>query len=386
MIPEPIRTARVDAGLYVHVPFCKTKCTYCDFNCYAGQNHLIEPYVQALCRELELYGEEGWRAVTLYLGGGTPSLLTPEQVRAIVRTSRRALGLGETEVTLEANPGSVDETYFRGLLEAGVNRVSIGMQSFVDSDLKRLARHHTVREAVEAFGAARTAGVPSISLDLIYGLPDQSLAAWEQNVLRALELEPEHVSLYGLVVEEGTPLARQVARGKVRPPDDDLMADMYERAHELMTGAGLERYEVSSWSRPGHRSRHNLVYWGNRPYIGAGAGAHGYLGGERYSNERLPSRYIRRLETNELSVVERELMTPELERAETVILGLRLDEGICRRGLRERYGGEDVLAPYEAVFEEMEGMGLLSRRGDVVRLTDRGRLVSNEVFQRLLPD
>ncbi len=385
MIPDRTPLTHADAGLYVHIPFCKTKCTYCDFNCYAGQNRLIPAYVEALCRELELYGEQGWHATTLYFGGGTPSLLTPRQVGAVVGTARSALQLGETEVTLEANPGSVDEEYFRRLLDEGVNRVSIGMQSFRDSDLKRLARHHTVQEAVEAFEAARKARVPSISLDLIYGLPDQTLAAWEENVVRALELEPEHVSLYGLVVEEGTPLAKQVARGKVRPPDDDLMADMYEKAHELMSAAGLQRYEISSWALPGHRSCHNLVYWRNQPYIGAGAGAHGCLCGARYYNELLPARYIRMLQGGDLSEVEREQIEPELERAETVILGLRLEDGISRREMTERYG-EDILASHEGVFGQMEAMGLLERRGDRVQLTDRGRLLSNEVFQRLLPE
>lgn len=383
-VPSPIAVSAREAGLYVHIPFCRTKCTYCDFNCYAGQNHLIAPYVEALQRELMLYGQQGWRAVTLYFGGGTPSLLTPEQVGSVIETARASLGLEDGEITLEANPGSVDEEYFRRLLEVRCDRVSIGMQSFLDSDLKQLARHHTVEDAVEAFTSARRAGVRSISVDLIYGLPDQSLCAWEYNVHRALELGPEHVSLYGLVVEEGTPLARQVARGKVSPPDDDLMADMYERAHQLMSAAGLVRYEVSNWARTGHEAQHNLVYWHNRHYIGAGAGAHGYLDGARYSNELLPARYIKRLETGQLSEVERETLPPELERAETVILGLRLDVGVGRAEFFERFG-QDPVDLYGGIFEEMEGAGLLVWNGDRLKLTERGRLLSNEVFQRLLP-
>ncbi len=372
------------AGLYVHIPFCRTKCTYCDFNCYAGQNHLIPQYVDALRRELELYGEQGWRALTLYLGGGTPSLLAPAQVGTIIRTAQESLHLDGGEVTLEANPGSVDEGYFRALLSEGCDRVSIGIQSFRDSDLKRLARHHSVQDAVDAFEAARRAGVRSISVDLIYGLPDQSLEDWEENVCRALDLGPEHVSLYGLVVEEGTPLARQVARGRVRPPDDDLMADMYEHAHQLLHGAGLVRYEVSNWALPGHESRHNLVYWHNRPYIGAGAGAHGYLSSTRYSNEPLPSRYIKRVEAGALSQVESEPVEPALERAETLILGLRLDAGINRTEFLERHG-HDMVELYGTVFSDMVGAKLLCWQGERLYLTERGRLLSNEVFQRLLP-
>lgn len=378
-------TVRTDAGLYVHIPFCRTKCIYCDFNCYAGQNQLIPPYVEALKRELELYGDEGWRARTLYLGGGTPSLLAPVQVAGIVGTTRAALGLETPEVTLEANPGSVDEAYFRGLLEAGVNRLSIGMQSFFDSDLKRLARHHTAREARDAFAAARAAGVASISLDLIYGLPDQTMAAWEHNVNKALDLAPEHISLYGLSIEEGTPLARQVARGKVRPAEDDLMADMYERAHELMGAAGLRRYEISSWALPGHESRHNIIYWKNEPYIGAGAGAHGFLSGVRYSNERLPARYIRRLQDGGVSLVESEPIDSGLERAETAILGLRLEEGLSASEFAGRYGVE-LHSLFGDVFVEMQRLGLIELKRDRVALTDRGRLLSNEVFERLLPE
>ncbi|MDQ3328667.1 MAG: radical SAM family heme chaperone HemW [Chloroflexota bacterium] len=377
--------SRADAGLYVHIPFCRSKCVYCDFNCYAGQNHLIAPYVAALCRELELYGERNWRATTLYLGGGTPSLLSPEQVAAIVHTARTALEFRSGEVTLEANPGSVDEEYFLAVLGAGVNRVSIGIQSFRDADLKRLARHHSVSDAVQAFASARAAGVPDISLDLIYGLPDQSLANWRENLDRAMDLAPEHVSLYGLVVEEGTPMARMVARGKMPAPDDDLMADMYELAHEVITCAGLVRYEVSNWALPGHEARHNLVYWNNLPYIGAGAGAHGYLYGGRYSNELLPAHYIRRLEQGCLSEVEREPITPALEQAETLILGLRLDAGVSTTKFEGRYG-VDLKTRYGAVVAEMEHLGLLAWRGKRLHLTETGRLLSNEVFQRLLPE
>lgn len=383
--PSPAGIARRDAGLYVHIPFCRTKCVYCDFNCYAGQDHLIPPYVAALRRELEMYGARGWRAETLYFGGGTPSLLAPEQVGSVVGTARTALDLRDAEVTLEANPGSVDEPYFARLIEAGVNRVSVGIQSFREADMKRLARHHTVAEAVDAYRAARAAGLRRISLDLIYGLPDQSLEDWRENVDRALDLGPDHVSLYALVVEEGTPLARLVARGKVAPPDDDLMADMYELAHERMGVVGLRRYEVSSWAAPDQESRHNLIYWANRPYVGAGAGAHGLLDGGRYSNELLPVRYIRRVASGALPEVEREEIGPELERAETVILGLRLEEGVGRAEYRDRYS-EDVLERFGLVLREYSALDLVIIEAERVRLTDRGRLLSNEVFQRLLPD
>ncbi len=384
--PPEAPTARSPraAGVYLHIPFCRTKCSYCDFNCYAGQGHLIPPYVDALARELEGYGGLGWRADTLYFGGGTPSLLSPEQVACLVRTACGALGLGDAEVTLEANPGTVDERYFAGLLEAGVNRLSIGVQSFYDSDLRPLARHHTAEDARDAYRDARRAGFGNISLDLIYGLPGQSLEAWRHNLEEAVALGPDHLSLYALIVEEGTPLARQVARGRVRPADDDLVADMYELAHDLLRRAGFRRYEISSWAKPGRESRHNLIYWRNTDYVGAGAGAHGYLAGVRYSNEWLPRRYIEGVGETGFSLVESEEIGAELERAETIILGLRLEEGVSPREFRDRFGLElgEVFGPQLA---RAEGWGLVEWRGGRIALTDRGRLLSNEVFESLLP-
>ncbi len=288
-------------------------------------------------------------------------------------------------MTLEANPGTVDEDYFIDVLRAGVNRLSLGVQTFVDGDLRRLGRRHTAQGARDALSAARSAGMRSVSLDLIYGLPGQSLDGWERNLEEALDLEPEHVSLYGLTIEEGTPLARQVARGIVEPPEDDLMAAMYENAHRRISSAGLHRYEVSNWSLPGHESRHNLVYWKNRPYIGAGAGAHGYLNQSRYSNELLPARYIARIADGTMSEVERETIGPALERSETVILGLRLDEGVSAGEYQDRYG-RDLRLDYASVWSETEDLGLVRWHGDTACLTEKGRLLSNEVFERLLPE
>ncbi len=383
---EQLPTGSPHVGLYVHIPFCQTKCSYCDFNCYAGHNLLIPAYVDALLRELELYGKNGWAAGTLYFGGGTPSLLTPAQVATIVGTCCSALRLPlDAEVTLEANPGTVDEQYFTDMLRAGVNRVSLGVQTFVDADLRRLGRRHTAQGARDAFNAARSAGVKSVSLDLIYGLPGQSLEGWERNLVDALELQPEHVSLYGLTIEEGTPLARQVARGIVEPSEDDLMAAMYETAHRRISSEGLHRYEVSNWALPGHESCHNLVYWKNRPYIGAGAGAHGYLNQVRYSNELLPARYIAAIADGSTSEVEREAIDPALERSETVILGLRLDEGVSAADYQDRYR-RDLRLDYASVWSEMEDLGLVQWHGDTACLTERGRLLSNEVFERLLPE
>lgn len=372
------------AGLYVHIPFCRTKCVYCDFNCYAGQSRLIPQYVDALLTELRAYARLGLKAKTLYLGGGTPSLLTVDQVGRIRRCGEDELGLSSGEVTLEANPGTVTEEYFRGLRSVGVNRLSIGVQSFRDEDLRRLARHHSAADAEAAYAAARRAGFENISLDLIYGLPWQTVADWERNLLRALELHPEHVSLYALTVEEGTPLARLVERGRVPAPDDDLMADMYLLAHQMLESGGLGRYEISNWAIAGRESRHNLVYWQDEPFVGVGAGAHGYLARHRYSNELVPAGYIEVVGTGELSIAQSEPVHPALERAEAVMLGLRLDAGLSCRAYEARFG-EPLGERFGPQLREAEGYGLLTWELDTLRLTDRGRLLSNELFQNLLP-
>lgn len=372
--------------MYLHIPFCKTKCSYCDFNCYAGKNRLIPEYVEVLCREIEAYGALGWHGRTIYLGGGTPSLLSDAQVARIIATVSSSLNTTtDIEVTLEANPGTVDEAHFCGIRNAGVNRLSIGIQSFSDTDLRPLGRGHTVQEAVGAYEAARRAGFDNISIDLIYGLPAQTLGAWRYNVEHALNLAPEHVSLYALTIEEGTPLARQVDKGRVQPTSDDTMADMYELAHELMSEAGYRRYEISNWALPGRESQHNLVYWHNEPYIGAGAGAHGYLGAYRYCNELLPERYVERVAREGLSLAESELIPTRLEMAETLIMGLRLDEGVRLSNFEQRY---NVSVEYICAdgLKFARDNGLLKADGGRLCLTDRGKLLSNEVFQALLPD
>ncbi len=296
------------------------------------------------------------------------------------------------EVTMEANPGTVDVAVFDAARRAGVNRISLGVQSFRDDDLASLTRTHSGDDVLRAVAAARRAGFDSINLDLIYSLPDQTLERWLANLQRAVEIGPEHLSLYALTVEPGTPLNAAVARGQVQPPDADLAADMYEAATDLLAQHGYEQYEISNWAKPGFECRHNLIYWRNEPYIGAGAGAHSCYAGRRFSNLRLPNRYAAAaLATPDatgwhpLPGLLDECIELSAERSleDTLFMGLRLNEGVDTTLVAARHG-VDLRRWRWDVVRELVGLGLLGWHGERLRLTPRGRLLSNEVFVRLL--
>jgi oxygen-independent coproporphyrinogen-3 oxidase len=387
-------------SLYLHIPFCTAKCGYCDFNSYAGHEHLIPAYTQTLLHEAELWRNttRGRPIATMFFGGGTPSLLPIDEVRVIMDGLRAIFAFtADAEVTIEANPGSLDESYLRELRALGVNRLSIGVQSFHDDELRALDRIHTADDARAAFRAAREAGFDNVNLDLIFGLPEQPIERWQQSVEQALALGPEHLSLYALTVEEGTPLARDVARGRTPAPDQDAQADQFEWTQERLARAGYEHYEISNWALPGHRCRHNLTYWECREYLALGAGAHSYVNGIRFANAALPSQYLSLVEEswNEAQerggaammrqIVSGETITPALAMSDTLILGLRLIDGVSQRDFRARFDVEATEA-FAAQLAEPFELGLLETSGDRLRLTERGRLLGNEVFARLLPD
>ncbi len=337
-------------------------------------------------------------AKTLYFGGGTPSLVPVAHIEKIMRAAADAFSfIANPEITLEANPGTVDFEKLRSLREFGINRLSLGVQSFDDAIVRRLNRGHTVSEALETYELARRAGFENINLDFIYGLPLQTLEDWRATLERALALAPEHLSLYALKVEEGTGLEHQIRRGKYPMPDDDLAADMYEMAEHVLDGAGYDHYEISNWARRdlagrtdaacnvSAASRHNLTYWQDEPYLGFGAGAHSYFGGARYWNVLSPLEYIQRIGRGDSVVAGREEIGRELEMAETVILGLRLREGVAFEHFQERFG-EDLRVKYARPLQETHDLGLVDISEERVWLTPRGRLLSNQVFWRLLPE
>jgi oxygen-independent coproporphyrinogen-3 oxidase len=383
-------------SLYVHLPFCTVKCGYCDFNAYAGQERLMPAYSEALQHEAQLWAPAmaGRGIETLYFGGGTPSLTPLDQLQSIFEALRSASHIdADAEVTLEAIPDSASEAYLRGLRDLGVNRLSLGMQSFHDDELRALDRLHTAEDNRAAMRAARVAGFDNVSFDLIFGLPEQALERWRSTLDEAIALEPEHLSLYALTVEEGTPLARDVARGRTPAPDPDAQADQYEHAQQRLACAGYEHYEISTWARPGRRSRHNLTYWRGGDYLGLGAGAHSYLDGLRHANVAVPARYTELVNQSWAAseqpptshVATRETPSPQLAMADALILGLRLLEGVSRAEFRTRFG-VDPLRAFEVELGEPLAAGLAEAADDRLRLTERGRLLANEVFARLLPD
>ena len=389
-------------SLYVHVPFCRSKCAYCDFNSYAGQEGLIPAYVDALLREAAAWSEAAAETLdTVYLGGGTPSLLPLSQMQRLMTGLRGSFTFAEdAEVSLEANPESVDLPNLRGLRELGFNRLSIGVQSFDDRELRFLGRVHDAATAEAAYAAARQAGFANVSLDLIFGLPGQRPAQWRRSLEKALSLEPEHLSLYALTVEEETPLAKRIAAGESRAPDEDAQAEMYARSAERLAGAGYEHYEISNWARPGRRCRHNLTYWQSDPYLGLGAGAHSYLGDCRFADEKRPDRYIERVtaltpskgradgppvdpaEMPQVTFIER--LDAATALADAVILRLRLTEGISLEAFEQR-SGTDLEERYSGEIADLSALGLLERVDGFLRLTERGLLLANEAFQRFLP-
>jgi oxygen-independent coproporphyrinogen-3 oxidase len=383
-------------SLYVHIPFCRSKCLYCDFNSYADKEALIPSYVGALLAEAEAWSATcpGMRVETVFFGGGTPSLLPVREMERLMWGLTAHFQITpDAEISLEGNPESVDAAYLGELRRLGFNRLSLGVQSFDDEKLRFLGRIHTAARAQEAYQEARKAGFDNVNLDLVFGLPGQSSEGWRRTLERALALRPEHLSLYALTVEEGTPLAALVEQGKALPPDDDAQAEMYLWSEDRMARAGYEHYEISNWALPGRRCRHNLTYWENRPYLGLGAGAHSCLPGLRSANKLSPEEYVRSLTgarlapsaPREMPQVESvEEIDADTDAADTVILGLRLLDGVPLDGFKRRYGVQ-LVDRYSREVAELRDQGLLELRNGRLRLSERGRLLGNEVSLRFLP-
>jgi len=388
--PDPVGAA---FGIYLHVPFCAHICPYCDFNTYAGQEGLIPRYVDALVREIEVQGPlfAGRPAATIFFGGGTPSLLAPTQIGRLIDACRAAFEVAaEAEVTIEANPNGFDQAYAEGLLAAGVNRLSLGVQTLDRRGLRRLGRLHEAADASAALLAAHGAGFRNRSLDLIFGWPGQTLDAWREDLDRILSGEvggmpPEHLSLYNLIVEPGTPMADGVARGVLAVPDDDACADLYEFAIDRLAGAGYLHYEVANWARePSLTARHNLIYWRNGDYAGLGAGAHGHLAGRRTMNHLSPAAYCAAVERGERPISNVEEIEEATARGETMMLGLRLLRGgVGEEQFRARHG-----VPLDVAFgqatADMVAAGMLERSEGCLRLTRRGLMLANDVCARFL--
>lgn len=379
-------------SIYLHIPFCSSRCSYCAFNTYIDLDHLIPAYVDALCHEIAVAAAAQPQLIvhTIYFGGGTPSLLTPHQFEGLLERLRYAFDISPTcEISLEANPDDLTVGYLRSLRGLGFNRLSIGMQSANPDILRLFDRQHDLSAVANAMNAARRAEFDNINLDVIFGSPGESPEDWADTVAAVLDFAPDHASMYGLELKGGTELRQQVDAGILPQPDDDDFADMYEYASEKLEGAGYEQYEISNWRRPGKECRHNLQYWRNLPYLGLGAGAHGFAGGWRYSTITSPQRYLESLREQPTTgldfpltpaVAKYTLVDKSSDLYDTIMMGLRLTrEGINRSRFEGRFG-QDFVAMFPDAVDRLVSLGLLEASQERVRLSRAGRLLSNGVI------
>lgn len=376
------------AGVYLHIPFCRSRCSYCDFATDVYKNaEIVEGYVSALCREISEFeiAESKTRnpkskieADTIYFGGGTPSLLSPRQLEKILKAIHKKFSVApDSEITMEMNPATVTLETLKDYKNLGVIRASFGAQTFDDAELKRLGRKHTASDVRETIELLRAADFTNVSFDLIAGLPRQTLKDWERNLNEALALQPEHLSLYLLEIHQTTPLAQQIRSGRQPLPDEELAAAMYELMLERVSAQNYRQYEISNFALPGYESKHNSKYWTLAPVFGFGCSAHSFDGaGARYSNERDTAKYVRSIETGDSAIVHRE----EIEiAAEAAFLGLRLSKGIDLKAYEKRFGF-DLIAKHLDDFQRLENLELIKIADNHLKLTARGFLFSNEVF------
>ena len=432
-----------EMALYVHIPFCETKCPYCDFNTYEGISNLIPDYVKALCKELSYWGSTLSRPVlsTIFIGGGTPSLLSEQQLATIIDNIFRQFSCSSvTEITLECNPGDLDYKKAVSLRRTGISRLSIGVQSLDDEILRVLGRRHTSEEAVQAYHSVRAAGFDRVNLDFMYGVPLQTLSSWQQTIGQAILLAPDHLSLYCLTIEPNTPMDAMTKRGHLPEPDPDLAADMYEYCVTALSENEYHHYEISNWAKPGQVSLHNLTYWKNGYYLGVGPGAHSHLSPEhislpssieldaiatagsqnqerssyRFSVIRSPREYIQKtsslpsggdpsgIEENERHLPATfpspkaiwflsglldnlEAIAPEMQMAETMMLGLRLSEGVNDEMFEKRFH-QSLRETYPHIIAELLDLELVEWQQGTLTLTSQGMLFGNEVFMRFVSE
>ena len=373
--------------LYIHAPFCVEKCHYCAFVSSPPLENDLAEYSELLIRELHLHPSGGEPVASIYFGGGTPSLLLPQQIAGILEDITGHTGIRtDAEITLEANPGTVDGTSLMAFRQAGINRISLGIQSFDDHFLKCLGRIHTSGQSRQAFRDVRTAGFNNVSIDLIHSLPGQSLHQWRSELQHAIDLYPEHISVYGLTVEDGTPFARTYPADSPDLPDDDLSADMFELTDELLTASGFEHYEIANYARPGYRSDHNSGYWRRDGYRGLGVAAHSFLrvgNGIRFSNPDTLEEYRQQVMSGHLERVGEFKLSSGDAMAEYMFLGLRLAEGVSRKIFQHEFG-RSLDSAYSSETEDLVRLELLVQDENRLALTRRGMLLSNQVFARFL--
>lgn len=372
-------------GIYIHIPFCKQKCFYCDFPSFAGRERLIDKYLTELSREMALtalkYGQDGKMApYTVYIGGGTPSWLDTDQLAKLFSAADEYIRFDQVaEFTIEANPGTLTKDKLRLMKESGVNRISIGVQSFDDNCLKKIGRIHRGKDAIESIQLAQQLGFNNISIDLMYGLPGQDMDILKKSVEQAIALQVQHISVYGLQLEEGTVFARQQAMGKLQLPTDELVEAMYDYVAETLPAGGYNRYEISNYALSGYESKHNSLYWQDVPYIGFGAGAHAYWQGNRYENPTNIDAYMAMVRQGDILSNIEEKVDEKAHMEEFCFLGLRMTKGIDKEKFRETFN-KDIYAVFDDSIKEMMDKGFLQEKEGALSLTKIGMKYGNIVF------
>jgi oxygen-independent coproporphyrinogen-3 oxidase len=370
------------AGIYIHIPFCASRCHYCNFATGGYEAELATRYVAALTSEIRRYNlAASLRAAdTIYFGGGTPTTLSIAQFAEILDACRDVFDIAaDSEITAEANPGSVSSNYLAGLRDLGINRLSFGVQSFADDELSMIGRTHNAMEARQAVAEARAAGFDNVSIDLIAGLPEQKMNTWRRNLGEAFALGPDHLSVYLLELYRDAPLLHRIERGELRAIDEELTVDMYFALVDEAERCGYQHYELSNWALPGKASRHNLKYWTGAPYSAFGVSAAGYDGESRWSNTRNLNEYLARIERGESPVAEREAIDEDMRQSEALFLGLRLRDGIDMDAHHARFG-VDVAERYGPDLDRLRQAGLVELSDGRLRIARAGKVLANEVF------
>lgn len=390
LIKESRRSKEADMrkkiGIYIHIPFCASRCSYCDFNTYAGIEHMIPDYIDALTREAASRSPnvKGYMVDTVFIGGGTPSFIDAKYIQDIMLALGKLYDMGNaTEISIESNPGTLDPEKLEVYLQAGINRLSIGLQCWQKDLLDILGRIHSADDFARSLADARRAGFKNINADLIFGIPGQTIGQWEETLYRVIDSGLEHVSCYSLKLEEGTPLAEKVESGKLCPVPDEYDREMYYRAIEILSKAGYHHYEISNFALPGFECRHNISCWKCGEYIGLGPGAHSYFGGSRTANMYKVTDYIDRINKGADIEIEKQFIDKTESMKEYMILGLRLIDGICPDEFREKYG-EDMFMVFGGEIRKNLSESLLEIYDNRLRLTGQGLDLANKVFMEFI--
>jgi len=366
------------AGIYLHFPFCLSKCSYCDFYSIVYSEKLVSSYIQALRNEIQLYSDffpKNKKIDTIYLGGGTPSLLKLERVKNIFNQIYHTFYISEVcEITIEVNPGNVSLDNLSGYENIGINRISIGAQSFIEDELNMMGRIHTVKDIKKICYEVQRYGIQNFGIDLIFGLPGQNITFWEYNLSNSLSLKPKHISTYALTWSSKTPLGRKIINGELSSPQEKIISEMFLAAHKILTKKGYEHYEISNYALPEYRCKHNEGYWSGKPYLGLGPSAHSFTGKKRYWNIRNVNDYISRLSRSVLPIQGEEVLTPDQKRIENIAIGLRMKEGIDI---------EENSIDLNRI-EDFIKKGLVIPRGNKIALTPKGMLFTDEVALNLV--